>query len=66
MSLLINFFIGGTGFLGKVLTEKLLRSCPDISKMYLLIRERKNESPEKRLEKLLNGPVRYFRNLFKK
>jgi FlaA1/EpsC-like NDP-sugar epimerase len=29
------FITGGTGFLGKVLLEKLLRSCHDIKKIYL-------------------------------
>ena len=32
------FITGGTGFLGKVLVEKLLRSCPDVKTIYLLIR----------------------------
>lgn len=32
------FITGGTGFLGKVLVEKLLRSCPGIKTLYLLIR----------------------------
>lgn len=41
---------GGTGFIGKVLVEKLLRSCDGIKKIYLLMREKKNKSIEDRLE----------------
>lgn len=29
---------GSTGFVGKVILEKLLYSCPDIRRIYLLIR----------------------------
>ena len=29
---------GASGFIGKQLVEKLLRSCPDIDKIYLLLR----------------------------
>lgn len=38
------FITGGTGFLGKVLVEKLLRSCPDIEAIYLLMRRKKCHS----------------------
>jgi len=33
---------GTTGFLGKVILEKVLRSLPDVEKIYLLIRPKKN------------------------
>jgi alcohol-forming fatty acyl-CoA reductase len=33
---------GATGFCGKVLIEKLLRSFEDIGKIYILIRRKKN------------------------
>lgn len=39
---------GGTGFLGKAIVEKLLRSCPNLSKIYLLVREKKGVTPNKR------------------
>ncbi|CAH2241561.1 jg3897 [Pararge aegeria aegeria] len=42
------FITGGTGFLGKVLTEKLLYSCPDIGNIYLLVRDKKNVSAQER------------------
>ncbi|XP_078051933.1 fatty acyl-CoA reductase 1-like [Augochlora pura] len=30
--------IGGTGFIGLLIIEKLMRSCPDIANLYMLIR----------------------------
>ncbi|PZC72130.1 hypothetical protein B5X24_HaOG211835 [Helicoverpa armigera] len=41
---------GGTGFLGKLVLEKLLRSCPDLKKIYLLARPKKNKDITKRLQ----------------
>ncbi|CAH2211078.1 fatty acyl-CoA reductase 1-like [Pararge aegeria] len=43
------FMTGGTGFLGKVLIEKLLYSCPDLDRIYLLLRPKKGMNPEQRL-----------------
>lgn len=40
------------GFMGKVLIEKLLRSCPDLNRIFVLIRSKKNKTPEQRLEEL--------------
>lgn len=34
--------------MGKAIVEKLLRSCSDLSKIYLLVREKKGVSPNKR------------------
>jgi fatty acyl-CoA reductase len=42
------FITGGTGFLGKVLIEKLLRSCPGIENIYLLVRTHKDKNIEER------------------
>jgi alcohol-forming fatty acyl-CoA reductase len=36
------FITGGSGFCGKVLVEKLLRSCGSLNKIYLLMRASKN------------------------
>ena len=44
------FITGATGFLGKVLVEKLLRSCPDIKAVYLLIRPKKGQDAVSRLQ----------------
>lgn len=39
---------GGTGFVGKAIVEKLLRSCSSISTIYLLVREKKGITPNQR------------------
>lgn len=54
------FITGGTGFMGKVLIEKLLRSCPDIEKLYVLVRPSKNVSPEERIANMISVPVIIF------
>ena len=48
---------GATGFCGKSLLEKLLRSCPDIGNIFLLMRPKKGQDVEKRLAKLFTDPV---------
>lgn len=44
---------GITGFLGKVLLEKVLRSCPDVGTVFVLIREKKGQKCRDRLNKIL-------------
>ncbi|XP_026282586.2 putative fatty acyl-CoA reductase CG5065 isoform X1 [Frankliniella occidentalis] len=51
------FITGSTGFMGKVLVEKLLRSCPDVSALYLLLRPRRGHDVRHRLEDMLNTPI---------
>nr|UEV87812.1 pheromone gland-specific fatty acyl reductase [Maruca vitrata] len=51
------FITGGTGFLGKVFIEKLLYSCKDIDKVFILIRDKKGESTPKRLQQMLNNRI---------
>jgi fatty acyl-CoA reductase len=51
------FITGGTGFMGKVLIEKLLRSCADIKKIYLLMRPLKEKTIEERLKMILELPL---------
>lgn len=48
---------GSTGFLGKVLCEKLLRSCPDIAEIFVLIRPKKQLSVNDRLNKMLENKL---------
>jgi FlaA1/EpsC-like NDP-sugar epimerase len=48
---------GGTGFMGKVLVEKLLRSCPHLSNIYLLVRSKKGKDVEVRIKELFEDPV---------
>jgi len=51
------FVTGGTGFMGKILLEKLLRSCPGISQIYVLTRSKRGESPQCRIKQMLEGPL---------
>ncbi|KAL2604793.1 hypothetical protein AAZV13_09G086700 [Glycine max] len=46
-----KFFItGATGFLAKVFIEKILRTEPDVGKMYLLIKAKNNQAAMERLQ----------------
>ena len=49
---------GATGFVGKALIEKLLRSCPQIDSLYLLIRPSKEKDAQSRLRELLKTKVK--------
>lgn len=51
------FITGGTGFIGKVLIEKLLRSCPDVKTIFVLMRPKKGHSIEARLNKIKELPL---------
>ncbi len=48
---------GASGFLGKVLVEKLLWSIPNIGTVYLVIRPQNGLDPKQRLDKLLQSNV---------
>ena len=52
---------GGTGFLGKVLIEKLLRTCENIQCVYVLVRSKRGLSSEKRYADLIKNPVSFLR-----
>lgn len=53
-----NLFItGATGFMGKILIEKLLRSCPDIENIYILCRSKKGKDVHTRIEEIFDDPV---------
>ncbi|KAG5337722.1 FACR1 reductase, partial [Acromyrmex heyeri] len=40
-----------------MLIEKLLRSCPDISMIYVMIRSQKDKSPKNQLDEMLESPL---------
>lgn len=48
---------GATGFLAKLLVEKVLYEQPDVGHLYLLIQPRGDQSAEQRLDALLKSPV---------
>jgi alcohol-forming fatty acyl-CoA reductase len=52
------FITGGSGFMGKVLIEKLLRSCPGINKIFLLVRPKKGKDITERLDVIQNTRVK--------
>lgn len=56
-----NIFItGATGFLGKALIEKLLRSAPKIGTIYILLRPKRGKGLDERLKTLMDDRVSLF------
>ncbi|XP_020298170.1 putative fatty acyl-CoA reductase CG5065 [Pseudomyrmex gracilis] len=53
----VIFITGASGFMGKVLMEKLLYSCSDLSKIYILMRDKKGRSWENRFKDMFNTPL---------
>ncbi|KAM3869779.1 fatty acyl-CoA reductase 1 [Diretmus argenteus] len=45
---------GATGFMGKVLLEKLLRSCPGVKDVYVMVRPKSGQSPQTRIADMIN------------
>ena len=61
-----NIFItGGTGFVGLVLIEKILRTCKDVGMIYLLIRPKDGKSVDNRLQELMKIAVSVDFKIFK-
>ena len=61
----MNIFVtGSTGFLGKVLIEKLLRSCNGIGKIYILLRSKRGRGSEQRFEEYKKNTI--FANIHEK
>lgn len=50
------FITGSTGYLGKMFLEKLLRACPNLKKIYLLIRPKKGKDMQQRFQEIFDGP----------
>ncbi|XP_075545666.1 fatty acyl-CoA reductase 1-like [Dermacentor variabilis] len=51
------FITGATGFMGKVLLEKLLRSCGGLRRIFVLMRAKGGASPQARLDELLDSEI---------
>lgn len=52
------FITGASGFIGRVLLEKLLRSYTGIKWIYILMRSKKDQTPSERLHsQVLNAPI---------
>ena len=51
------FVTGATGFVGKATVEKLLRSCPQIGNVYILIRPKSGSDVKSRMSELLDNSV---------
>lgn len=49
---------GASGFIGKQLLEKLLRSCSNLKKIYILLRDSNHTSASERLKHILSSAVR--------
>ena len=45
------FITGATGFVGKVVLEKIIRSMPAFRKIFVMIRAKKNMTLEQRFDK---------------
>ncbi|CAG9767775.1 unnamed protein product [Ceutorhynchus assimilis] len=51
------FITGGTGFMGKVLIEKMLRSCPEVKRIILMVRSKKGKHPKERVREIFANPL---------
>lgn len=59
------FITGSSGFVGKVLVYKLLKSCTSVKAIYLLLRPKKGKTSAERLEQLFSSSVSKYRIRFK-
>lgn len=51
------FITGGSGFMGKVLIEKLLYSCSELEEIFILMRPKRDKSIDDRLDEMFKLPV---------
>jgi len=54
---------GCTGFIGKVILEKVIRTCTDVKKIYVMIRSKRGSTPLDRLNRDILSSV-IFKELF--
>lgn len=54
----VVFLTGGSGFLGKALLIKILRTCNSVRTVYVMMRVKKQQSSEERFAAWLKHPVR--------
>lgn len=54
------FLTGGSGFVGISYIEKVLRSIPDVGNIYVLLRARKGQGIQERLEAMKNNSVKCY------
>jgi thioester reductase-like protein len=48
---------GTSGYLGKVLLEKLLWACPDVGNIFVLVRPKKGKEPSELFQNIIILPV---------
>ena len=48
---------GASGFLGKVILEKLLRDCKEVKNIYVLLRSKSGVDPRRRVEEVTSSVV---------
>jgi len=51
------FITGSTGFIGKLMIEKLLRVCPGLKSIYLLVRTKAGKNIHQRIEEIFDNAV---------
>lgn len=51
------FITGGSGFMGKVLVEKLLYSCSDLKQIIMLMRNKRGRTARMRVNEFETLPV---------
>ena len=54
------FITGASGFMGKVLIEKLLYSCSDLKEIIILMRPKRGKTGKQRVDEFSKLPVSSF------
>lgn len=54
------FLTGGSGFVGVSYIEKVLRTLPDVGNIYVLLRPRKGQGVQERLETIKSNSVTFY------